>query len=82
MVRKTRGRRPKDPEARCSRRVILGCQPGEALMLRALAHRAGMSAAGIVRAWIADAWDEDALEVYEAHVAHLPRDKKPWRKRV
>ena len=82
MVRKTRGRRPKDPEARCSRRVILGCQPGEALMLRALAHRDGTSAAGIVRAWIAGDWDDGALAVYAAHVARLPRDKKPWRKRV
>lgn len=72
----------KSSEARRSRRVVIGCQPREAVMLRAIAHACGESVAEVVRGWINARWDEDVLARYEAHVARLPRDRKPWRKRA
>jgi len=51
-------------------------------MLRAIAHACGESVAEVVRGWINARWDEDVLARYEAHVARLPRDRKPWRKRA
>lgn len=76
-----RGRKPLDPEARRSRTVAVKLQPGEALMLRALAHRERKTMAELIRTWIENSWDNDVLEAYEWHVRALPRDRKPWRRR-